>query len=116
MDLLKLTTEEIKQCIKDNEADIRGYEQRIRNCEEFIKEYKAELIYRECGIKIGNVVADDRGTGVVYELQEKYCKASVVKKDGEVGTKILHMYYGNCEKLYDSYEEFKSTVDELARG
>lgn len=87
MDLSKLTVEEIKEAIK---------------------EYKNELAYRKSGFRLGNVVKDSRGMGVIYEFDEIYCKASVIKNNGEIGTKTLHMYYGYCEKLYDSYEEFKS--------
>ncbi len=109
MDLSEFTIEQIDWFYCKNKK-------KIQELEKVNKELEEEKIYRKCGIKVGNVVKDDRGTGVVYELKEKYCKASVIKKDGEVGTKVLHMWYGNCEKLYDSYEEFRNTVDELARG
>lgn len=101
--------EDIKKSIEQNKNIIQKVEMENKELEE-------EKIYRLHGIKIGNVVKDDRGTGVVYELHERYCKASIIKNNGEIGTKTLHMYYGDCEKLYDTYEEFKSTVDELVRG
>lgn len=109
MDLSEFTIEQIDWCLSENKK-------KIQELEKANKELEEEKIYRLHGIKIGNILKDSRGTGVVCELQEKYCKASVIKKDGEVGTKVLHMWYEDCEKLYDSYEEFKSTVDELARG
>lgn len=109
MDLSEFTIEQIGWRLNQNKK-------KIQELEKANKELEEEKIYRKYGIKSGNVVKDDRGAGVVYELQEKYCKASVIKKDGEVGTKVLHMWYKECEKLYDSYEEFKSTVDELVRG
>lgn len=109
MDLSEFTIEQIDWCLNENKK-------KIQELEKANKELEEEKIYRKCGIKSGNVVKDDRGTGVVCDLQEKYCKALTIRKDGSIGTKILHMYYGECEKLYDSYEEFKSTVNELVRG
>jgi hypothetical protein len=117
-DFSNLTDEEITQSIEEQNNDIQRYTKRTLDANEYIQELKEEQIYRKYGIRKGNVIQDTETTqiGIVSKIYDWRLTMTLIKKDGSIGKANRNLKFEDAKKLYDSYDEFTNTVDQLCES
>ena len=113
-----LTDEKLAQAIQYKNDALNKCMKQMVDIKEYIQELKEEQIYRKYGIRKGYVIKDTKTNemGIVIRVYDWRLTMKLIKKNGNIGKINRNVRFEDIKKLYDSYEEFTSMVDQLCES